>query len=94
MANKPKIKPEIKDNLHTLIADIHTVIALARTQVKQTVNSAMVQAYWQIDRLIVEDEQQGQVRAQYGKAQLKLLKERERVQQQLSAKTKIQADNE
>ena len=33
----------------------------------------MVQAYWQIGRLIVEHEQQGQARAEYGKAQLKAL---------------------
>ncbi|WP_235860176.1 DUF1016 N-terminal domain-containing protein [Photobacterium aquimaris] len=31
----------------------------------------MVQTYWQIGRLIVEDEQQGQTRAEYGKHVLK-----------------------
>ncbi len=33
----------------------------------------MVQAYWHIGQLIVEGEQQGNVRAEYGKAQLKQL---------------------
>lgn len=33
----------------------------------------MVQSYWQIGRLIVEDEQQGQARAEYGKHQLEQL---------------------
>lgn len=33
----------------------------------------MVQAYWHIRRLIVEDEQQGKSRAEYGKAQLQQL---------------------
>jgi hypothetical protein len=58
---------------YNLLSDIKQVIEQARTQVKPTVNSAMVQAYWQIGRLIVEDEQQGQTRAEYGKAQLKQL---------------------
>ncbi|MBV1878924.1 MAG: DUF1016 family protein [Pseudomonadales bacterium] len=49
------------------------IVEQARNQVKQTVNSQMVQAYWQIGRLIVEHEQQGQARAEYGKAQLKNL---------------------
>lgn len=58
-----------------LLSAIKQVIAQARSQIKQTVNSAMVQAYWQIGRLIVEDEQQGKTRAQYGKAQLQQLSE-------------------
>ena len=56
-----------------LLIDIKQIVSQARNQVKQTVNNAMVQAYWQIGCLIVEDEQQGQSRAQYGKAQLKQL---------------------
>jgi len=56
-----------------LFSDIRQVIEQARVQVKQTVNTAMVQAYWQVGHLIVEDEQQGQARAEYGKAQLRNL---------------------
>jgi len=56
-----------------VLSEIKQVIEQARGQVKQTVNHAMVNAYWQIGRLIVEDEQRGQSRAQYGKAQLKQL---------------------
>lgn len=56
-----------------LLSDIKQVIEQARTQVKQSVNSAMVQTYWNIGRLIVEEEQQGQTRAAYGKAQLQAL---------------------
>ena len=41
-----------------------------------TVKQQMVQAYWQIGRLIVEQEQQGQERAEYGKQQLSHLSER------------------
>lgn len=54
-----------------LIHNIVQVIEQARNQVRQTVNSAMVQSYWEIGRLIVENEQQGEVRAEYGKQVLK-----------------------
>ena len=58
-----------------LIQDIRAIIDQARFQVRQTVNSAMVLAYWEIGRLIVEDEQQGETRASYGHQQLKLISE-------------------
>ncbi|CAH9055898.1 Putative nuclease YhcG [Pseudoalteromonas sp. CIP111854] len=54
-------------------SQIRQVINQAQSQVKRAVNSAMVQAYWHIGQLIVEQEQQGQNRAEYGKAQLKQL---------------------
>jgi predicted nuclease of restriction endonuclease-like (RecB) superfamily len=60
----------------TLYQAIAEVIAQARQQVRQAVNQHMVQAYWHIGRLIVEQEQQGQQRAEYGKQQLKQLSER------------------
>lgn len=66
-------KYPVPENLYTAIAD---VIEQARQQVKQTVNHQIVQAYWHIGRLIVEQEQQGQDRAEYGRKQLKLLSER------------------
>ena len=57
----------------SLLQDIKAVLEQARVKVKQTVNSAMVQAYWEIGQLIVEDEQQGNQRAEYGKAVLHVL---------------------
>lgn len=60
---------------HQLLSDIRQIIEQARQRVYQTVNSEMVQAYWHIGRLIVEDEQQGQQRATYGKQQLQQLSE-------------------
>lgn len=66
-------KPAIPETLYTAIA---TVIQQARQQVKQVVNQQMVQAYWHIGRLIVEQEQQGQERAEYGKQQLSQLSQR------------------
>ena len=56
--------------LGTLVEAIAAQIEQARGQVRQAVNAAMVQSYWHIGRLIVEDEQQGQQRAEYGKQQL------------------------
>ena len=53
-----------------LIDTITSIIEQARHHVRQSVNSAMVQSYWEIGRLSVEHEQQGEKRAAYGKAQL------------------------
>ena len=59
-----------------LFAQIKSVLDQARQQVKKTINHQMVVAYWEIGRLIVEQEQQGQVRAEYGKQQLQQLSKR------------------
>lgn len=59
-----------------LLYDIRQILTTARQNVVQTVNSAMVEAYWHIGRLIVEHEQKGESRAEYGAQQLKYLAER------------------
>lgn len=56
-----------------LIDSIRQVLEHARNHVQQAVNVNMVQAYWHVGRLIVEDEQQGEKRAEYGKKQLEHL---------------------
>lgn len=56
-----------------LLSSIRELLNTGRKQVAQAVNATMVQTYWQIGRLIVEDEQQGEARAEYGKAVLKNL---------------------
>lgn len=53
-----------------LLHEISKVIVNSRQTVLQTVNHAMVQAYWNIGRLIVEYEQRGSSRAEYGAQQL------------------------
>ena len=53
----------MRSEFYQSIADI---IAQARRQSYRAVNSAMVEAYWQIGRMIVEEEQQGKERAEYG----------------------------
>ena len=47
-------------------ADIQNILELARGKARSAVNSAMVEAYWLIGRRIVQEEQQGQQKAQYG----------------------------
>ena len=56
-----------------LLTEIRGLIETARQQVVRAVNSSMVQTYWHIGRLIIEDEQQGEARAAYGKQQLQRL---------------------
>jgi F0F1-type ATP synthase membrane subunit b/b' len=48
------------------IADIKQIIISARDKAYTAVNSAMVEAYWLIGKRIVEEEQQGKNRAEYG----------------------------
>lgn len=48
----------------------------AKAQVRRTVNDAVVQAYWQVGRLIMEEEQGGEKRAEYGKRVLPALAKR------------------
>ena len=59
--------------LASLIEPIAQIIEAARSDVRYAVNQAMVQRYWQIGQIIVEQEQQGQERAEYGTQQLKQL---------------------
>ena len=59
-----------------LFGRIVGILEEARGQVARTVNSAMVVAYWLIGREIVEEEQKGQKRADYGKALIEDLSKR------------------
>ncbi|MDX9806515.1 MAG: PDDEXK nuclease domain-containing protein [bacterium] len=56
--------------LYTKIADL---INAARQNVVKTVNQTMVYTYFEIGRMILEDEQHGKKRAEYGKQVLKEL---------------------
>ena len=47
--------------------DVKRILEQARSQTRSAVNSAMVEAYWLIGRRIVEEEQQGEGKAKYGK---------------------------
>jgi predicted nuclease of restriction endonuclease-like (RecB) superfamily len=55
---------------------IRNVLEQARASAYRAVNAAMVQAYWQIGRIIVEEEQKGKERAEYGSEMLKGLSQK------------------
>ena len=55
------------------ISEIKKILKNARQKAYTAVNSAMVEAYWEIGRRIVEEEQRGKERAEYGKEIVKNL---------------------
>ncbi|WKN41262.1 PDDEXK nuclease domain-containing protein [Tunicatimonas pelagia] len=57
----------------TYIKEIRSILEQARSKAQQAVNSAMVEAYWLIGKRIVEEEQQGNARAEYGEGIIKEL---------------------
>ena len=59
-----------------LVAEIKTILALARQKAATAINFAMVEAYWLIGKRIVEEEQNGRERADYGQFLLKELAQR------------------
>jgi len=52
---------------HGLVDRIGEILALARSNVVRQINQTQVMAYWEIGREIVEFEQEGKARAEYGK---------------------------
>lgn len=58
---------------NTLYKDIASIIKQSKKSLKQIINTTIVETYWNIGRLIVEDEQNGNERAEYGKETLKQL---------------------
>ena len=52
---------------------IRAILGKARSNAYHAVNFAMFQAYWEVGRIIVEDEQKGAERAEYGKGLMKEL---------------------
>lgn len=62
---------EIQNN--RIYQSIKEIITLSRQRVYRMANSALLETYWQIGKIIIEDEQNGQSKAEYGKATLKNL---------------------
>lgn len=50
-----------------LVGDIRQIIETGRRQAYASVNASMIVTYWNIGRRIVEEEQHGEARAEYGK---------------------------
>lgn len=67
------MKPAKKDPLYV---EIKSILTEARQSAYRAVNFAMVAAYWEIGKRIVEYEQQGRKRAAYGDAVLQTLSQR------------------
>ena len=66
----------VSTGVAALYREIRSVLEQARASAYRAVNFAMVQAYWQVGRLIVEHEQKGKSRAAYGEAVFASLAER------------------
>lgn len=76
MAKRKGLEPSLARSAEPLYREIRAVLESARTGACRAVNAAMVQAYWNVGRLIVEHEQGGHRRAGYGKAVIATLAER------------------
>ena len=59
----------------SLLSDVRLIVEQGLQTAYQGVNSVMVKTYWQVGRRIVEEEQQGEKRAEYGKQIITLLAE-------------------
>jgi len=66
-----------------IYSEIKETLLLARGQAYSAVNFSMVQAYWQIGRIIIEHEQNGNLRSEYGKGLLQNVSDR--LQQEFGA---------
>lgn len=56
-----------------IIEDIKEVIVSSRQKVAYEVNNTMLLAYWNVGKIIVENEQNGNIKAEYGKQVMKEL---------------------
>jgi len=62
-----------ENNIVKIYSPISSILREARKNVVKSINFTMVQAYWNIGKIIFEDEQSGKERAEYGKYLLKEL---------------------
>ena len=60
-------------NISKLYKEISSILRTVRANAYKAVNFAMVTSYWSIGQVIVEDEQNGNERTEYGKAVLEEL---------------------
>ncbi|WPD24472.1 MAG: PDDEXK nuclease domain-containing protein [Candidatus Electrothrix scaldis] len=73
MPKKNGIEQAPGTSLSPLLSYIRENVAQARSRAYSAVNTAMVQAYWLIGKRIVEEEQNGKERAEYGQQIVKTL---------------------
>ena len=63
-------------SLESIYSRVRNILETARGTAYRAVNFAMVQAYWHIGKVIVEEEQKGKAKAGYGEYLIKELAER------------------
>lgn len=61
MANIPN-----KNNYQGLIKNIGNILETGRQKAYKAIDNILVQTYWDIGRLVVEFEQKGKIKAEYG----------------------------
>ncbi len=66
----------VSEDFSLAYSSIKEILQSARSQAFRAVNSAMVKAYWEIGRVIVEEELRGKDRANYGERLIDDLSER------------------
>ena len=64
---------DINSTTSTIVDDIKNIINNGRSAAYAAVNSTMITTYWNIGRRIVEEEQNGNQRAEYGMELIKML---------------------
>ncbi|MEG1008692.1 MAG: PDDEXK nuclease domain-containing protein [Clostridia bacterium] len=61
------IKIEDNKDYELLINSIETVIANSKNKIASSINDTMVETYWNVGKYIIEFEQKGNLKAEYGK---------------------------
>lgn len=67
---------ELPEQHRDICTEVRETLLKFRSKAYSTVNFAMLQAYWQIGCVFVENEQKGRLRADYGKEVLQRLLEK------------------
>ena len=62
-----------KPDYSRLLQKVSNIIEEARKKTVRQINTIITQTYWEVGRLIVEEEQKGKVRAKYGEELIKKL---------------------
>ena len=76
MSDEIIVRNDSEDYANRLYDDISKILTENRKQAYVAVNQSMVQAYWQIGRIIIEEEQSGKLRSDYGKKVLQRLSDK------------------
>ncbi|MFA6089379.1 MAG: PDDEXK nuclease domain-containing protein [Candidatus Woesearchaeota archaeon] len=65
-----------KQEIGNVYTDIRQILDIARNKAYKAINFAMVEAYWNIGKIIIKEEQKGKERAEYGSYLIKELSKR------------------